>query len=197
MQALTLHQPWASLLAEGVKEFETRSWGCPQKFIGSPIAIHAAKTKKALWTPDAKRHSDLGGIPWSHVFREFGLPTPTIADGWLGHVLTIGVFVSSHEIIGIRPVKNNTTEQPYEFSTKATFAKWLPGNKQYFPLYPTKLELQLGGWEVGRHVWTFKIIQRLSPRIPCKGAQRIWTLPSEVQAKVYAHYKPHRTNLPK
>jgi hypothetical protein len=38
--ALTLTQPWASLVAIGAKSIETRSWGT--KFRG-PIAIHAAK----------------------------------------------------------------------------------------------------------------------------------------------------------
>lgn len=40
MKALTLKQPWASLIAEGQKRFETRSWAT--KYRG-PIAIHASK----------------------------------------------------------------------------------------------------------------------------------------------------------
>ena len=30
MKALTLHQPWASLIAHGVKTIETRSWAPPR-----------------------------------------------------------------------------------------------------------------------------------------------------------------------
>lgn len=196
MKALTLHQPWASLLANGVKHFETRSWACPQKFIGRPIAIHAAKTKESLWTPDGKRHSDLGGTDWGTIFNRFGIPTPTIADGWLGHVLSVGVFVSCHEIFEIKPNRGNEHDGPYEFLTKATFANWLPEREEPYPLYPTRLELQLGGWEVGRYAWRFQVIQRLSPRVQCKGGQRIWTLPSEAQEKVYRMYQPRgRRNL--
>lgn len=40
MRALTLTQPWASCVAEGVKTFETRSWGTRYR---GPLAIHAAK----------------------------------------------------------------------------------------------------------------------------------------------------------
>jgi hypothetical protein len=40
MKALTLTQPWASLVAIGAKRIETRSWST--KYRG-PIAIHAAK----------------------------------------------------------------------------------------------------------------------------------------------------------
>jgi hypothetical protein len=45
MKALTLHQPWASLIALGVKTIETRSWACPPSLIGQPLAIHAGKGK--------------------------------------------------------------------------------------------------------------------------------------------------------
>lgn len=38
MKALTLHQPWATLMAEGLKTYETRSWTTSYR---GPIAIHA------------------------------------------------------------------------------------------------------------------------------------------------------------
>ena len=41
MKALTLHQPWATLISIGEKRIETRHWAT--KYRG-PIAIHAAKT---------------------------------------------------------------------------------------------------------------------------------------------------------
>ena len=40
MRALTLTQPWATLVAIGAKTIETRSWGTDHS---GPIAIHAAK----------------------------------------------------------------------------------------------------------------------------------------------------------
>lgn len=40
MKALTLWQPWASLVAVGAKRIETRSW---QTSYRGPLAIHAAK----------------------------------------------------------------------------------------------------------------------------------------------------------
>ncbi len=41
MMALTLWQPWATLVAEGLKPFEFRSWPAPSRLIGQRIAIHA------------------------------------------------------------------------------------------------------------------------------------------------------------
>jgi len=40
LKALTLWQPWASLLAGGGKMFETRSWKTNYR---GPVVIHAAK----------------------------------------------------------------------------------------------------------------------------------------------------------
>lgn len=38
MKALTLWQPWATLIAIGAKQYETRSWGTSYR---GPLAIHA------------------------------------------------------------------------------------------------------------------------------------------------------------
>ena len=43
MKALTLHQPWASLIVEGFKPREFRVWAAPQALVGQRIVIHAAK----------------------------------------------------------------------------------------------------------------------------------------------------------
>lgn len=41
IKALTLYQPWASLVCIGAKQFETRSWATPYR---GKLAIHAGKT---------------------------------------------------------------------------------------------------------------------------------------------------------
>lgn len=48
MKALTIWQPWASLIAWGEKEYETRSWPTPYRGL---LAVHAGKhceTKELL-----------------------------------------------------------------------------------------------------------------------------------------------------
>ncbi len=39
--AITLWQPWASLIAAGAKPYEWRGWPAPTRLIGKKIAIHA------------------------------------------------------------------------------------------------------------------------------------------------------------
>jgi hypothetical protein len=43
VKALSLWQPWASLVVHGHKKIETRHWQAPRSLFGKRIAIHAAK----------------------------------------------------------------------------------------------------------------------------------------------------------
>lgn len=43
MKALSLWQPWASLMADGRKKIETRHWRPPAWLVGQQVAIHATK----------------------------------------------------------------------------------------------------------------------------------------------------------
>ncbi|MGH9649939.1 MAG: hypothetical protein ACRD3I_05655, partial [Terriglobales bacterium] len=63
MKALTMWQPWASLIAAGLKDVENRPWAPPGKYIGQRIALHAGLKYEAVqWaallenaSKDAKR----------------------------------------------------------------------------------------------------------------------------------------------
>lgn len=61
IKALSLWQPWASLVARGVKRHETRGWATPYR---GPIAIHAAKTLDRAGAPERLCLSALG-LDWS------------------------------------------------------------------------------------------------------------------------------------
>ncbi len=45
MKALTIWQPWASLIITGAKPYEFRGWRAPRAVIGQTIVIHAAARK--------------------------------------------------------------------------------------------------------------------------------------------------------
>jgi hypothetical protein len=77
MKALSLIQPWASLIVLGEKRIETRSW--PTRHRGH-LAIHANKN-----LPDDRRRLCNGhrrfvkAQPWPH--RQYGLPfRPTVSE---------------------------------------------------------------------------------------------------------------------
>lgn len=46
MKAISIKQPWASLIAHGIKDIENRTWKCPQKYIGQRVLIHASSGKR-------------------------------------------------------------------------------------------------------------------------------------------------------
>ena len=45
MKAITIWQPWASLISMGAKPYEFRRWAAPKSIVGQRIAIHAGARK--------------------------------------------------------------------------------------------------------------------------------------------------------
>lgn len=59
--AITLWQPWGTLVGAGCKPFEFRSWPAPRSLIGRRVAIHASARKPSVAEMRAllvKLHSD-------------------------------------------------------------------------------------------------------------------------------------------
>lgn len=48
LHALTIWQPWATLIVEGAKPYEFRHWSAPRWIVGRRIAIHAGARKMRL-----------------------------------------------------------------------------------------------------------------------------------------------------
>lgn len=87
MKALTIRQPWASLIAHGVKTIETRSWRTHYR---GPLAIHAGATPIGTgalsigsWTnitgePGARGQQAIaGGRPDDRIFCPLGAVVAT------------------------------------------------------------------------------------------------------------------------
>lgn len=89
MRAISLWQPWATLIAIGAKQYETRSWNV--SFRGE-IAIHAARTANQL--PIAKMH------PFCDVLAAAGFTHPSMLP--LGAVLCVAEVVDCIRVEMIR-----------------------------------------------------------------------------------------------
>jgi hypothetical protein len=59
MRALTILQPWAELIARGVKRVENRTWKTPHR---GPLAIHAGKSRKVMESEDPSEWPERYGI---------------------------------------------------------------------------------------------------------------------------------------
>ena len=68
MKAISIHQPWASLIAFGEKRFETRSWKTDYR---GPLLIHASRT--FINVPP-----ELLGMPMPSMFDQPPSTMPTL-----------------------------------------------------------------------------------------------------------------------
>lgn len=53
MKAISIKQPWASLIVHGIKDVENRTWACPKMYIGKRILIHASAVPVEMRNPNS------------------------------------------------------------------------------------------------------------------------------------------------
>ena len=107
MKALSLWQPWASLIAAGVKKVETRHW--PTAYRG-PIAIHAAK----------RLESDCGEELDELCLEEFGCHWRTS--------LPRGAIVATANLVACeRMFEQYTIDSPYPGRIEFVCGNWEEG----------------------------------------------------------------------
>lgn len=142
MKALTLTQPWATLVAIGGKRIETRSWKTDYR---GPLAIHAAKG----WT---KEVVDLAmrREPFRSVLTAAGYP--------LFSLLPRGCVVATCELVDCR-----TTD----LLTDRT-AAYTDGPGRSWPL--DDQERAFGDFTPGRYAWLLANVQPLPKPVPARGA---------------------------
>lgn len=87
MRALTLHQPYATLVAIGAKSIETRGW--PTEYRG-PLAIHAAKTLHEY------AYNVFFHAPCREVLAAVGIEEPA--------QLPLGVVVAVTDLVAVEPI---------------------------------------------------------------------------------------------
>lgn len=164
MKALTIWQPWASLIACGAKQFETRSWAT--KYRGA-IAIHAAMkdpNKLSLLDKEAleqivREEINAGRCPtWSLMPRGAVIATAELVNVW--HIVT-------------RPALDMDNARDIDIAGES-----MVGNKvdELFGRYfvPTRKEIALGDWTPGRYAWELTNVKILPEPIPVKGKQGLW-----------------------
>lgn len=98
MKALTVHQPWASLIALGHKRIETRSWSTSYR---GPLAIHAAAYGRSVtrWGIDGTR-TPIG----SFVVRREGPVLWLVPPSCAPVLLPLGSVVATATLIDVVPI---------------------------------------------------------------------------------------------
>ena len=149
MKAITLHQPWASLIACGLKTIETRDWPPPRAVVGERIAIHAGKRD-----PDSWEWNDdirLACEPW-----DFDIP--------------LGVVVATARLAEVRKVTQNPRVRRWEPDYRYVLA-----TSRISTLDHREIKIDsFGDFSLGRWLWMLTDIQRIEPPVPARGRQRLW-----------------------
>lgn len=163
MKALTLTQPWATLVAIGVKKIETRSWATT--YCG-PLAIHAAKK-----FPEDAQH-----LCFQVPFRQFLVERYSfMARGeiYFGkHEFPLGCVVATCELVDC--IKIERFGPSYSFKHVQDETGMWHHTMTEAPIPPAEPELSFGNYTPGRYAWILSDVKPLPEPVPAKGAQRLW-----------------------
>ena len=151
MKTLTLHQPWATLIAAGVKTTETRSWGPPKSLIGHRIALHAGKQL-------IKSQSGLGAGTWEMMNTLYG-------PEWSG-LIPRGKIVATARLADARRVMALDLETGIATLDGSPALDGTPAR--------TVLADPYGDFSPGRWLWFLEDVQPCNPPAPARGAQGLW-----------------------
>jgi len=170
MKAITLWQPWASLIAHGAKKYETRSWAT--KYRG-PIAIHAALKDPCKLPLFGKEDFE------EAVRKAIGNVSSSWATLPLGAVVATAELVECWDIV-YHPGTNIDVAKNIEVGAELNVPKHHPRFGDY--VVPTEQEFLFGDWTPGRFAWELQNIQLLPAPIFVKGHQGLWNFDLEKEA---------------
>lgn len=147
MKALTLTQPWATLVAIGAKKIETRSWGTNYR---GPLAIHAgagfgpAGGKRGYQALCAEEPFNATLTAYMQAEVAKGI-TPLEA----ANLIPLGAIVALVNLDYVERILS-----PHDI--------------------PDEPERSFGNYELGRYAWHLTLLRKFDKPIPAKGAQGFW-----------------------
>lgn len=162
MKALTLTQPWATLIACGAKRIETRSWSTTYR---GPIAIHAAKGlgpvggKSGLGEQCAVPAFEAALTKW---FEDFGAMKSAERAGC---VMPLGAIVAVAQLVDVRCISMKLRAE--------VLAQTITPN-----------EIEFGDYTSGRFAWFLEDVKPLRDPVECKGALSLWEVPEGFRVRV-------------
>jgi hypothetical protein len=177
MKAISLWQPWASLIACGAKRFETRSWAPPRDLIGQPIAIHAAKKidrEAVLFAQDlCYGQHPTGGFELGDALEESWGGCPDELMGIFGNAtMPIGCVVAIARLDAAFQVGEAAegTALPAARVVRRLTSRQMP------ECFTVRYD-DFGDYAAGRWAWLLRDVQAIKPPVAMKGAQGFFELP--------------------
>jgi hypothetical protein len=147
MKALSLHQPWASLVVDGHKRIETRSWSTPYR---GPLAIHASKAMtQDGW--DLTAELAAGGIAFDATER--------------GAIIGMVDLV---DVVRVMPPRGDGPHRGWHHDSHRT---GIPIGMRWDL---TEFEQSVGDFTPGRFAWLLMSAVRHPKPIPAVGHLGLW-----------------------
>jgi len=156
MKAMTLTQPWASLVALGEKRIETRSWSTTYR---GPLAIHAAKG----WPVEAAALCSTE--PFRTALVAIDVPGRFVTEGKRG--------VSAPDLP--RSVIVATCRLADCLMVEPT-----PEVRRIFADHAAPHDKEFGDYTLGRYMWLLADVVALPEPIPARGALGLWEWTGQV-----------------
>lgn len=148
MKALTLWQPWATLVAMGEKSIETRCWKTAYR---GPLAIHSAARIPPKWLGVSSRTdpfrdalADVFGCRRDRDERS-GRHVDDVIRG-----LPMGKILCIVKLTGVE-------------ATGGIYEEEVSDKERLF-----------GNYELGRYAWFLEMLEVIEPAIPVKGNRMLW-----------------------
>ena len=168
--ALTMYQPWGSLLACEAKQYETRGWAT--KYRGWML-IHAGKAQDHWFGDCDKPYLRAVYDALKPVFY----PQTMCNQSDLQNAAPYGKIIAIAELVNCwRMVYHPGTDVDealkIEIGAELDVPKHHPDFHRF--IVPTEQELLFGDWTPGRYAWEFANMTMLPEPIPAKGMQRLW-----------------------
>lgn len=175
IKCISLWQPWASLVAIGAKQIETRHWATSYR---GPLAIHAAKR----WTREEKLQCRQPYL--KTVLEEAGLAKFDLGPETDTFHLPFGAVLAVAELAECIPTREIilTKGAPADPITAHIHEQFMHGQK-YKPgqeFYISPQERAFGNYAPGRFAWALKNIRLLKEPVPYRGAQSLFNVPADI-----------------
>lgn len=164
MKALTLHQPWATCIAQHGKRVENRTWAPPPSIIGQRIAIHAGMK--------------LNREVCLRLFDEIDLaPASKLPLGAVVATARVAGWVRCDETTFVRDRGHREPTLDFFGVTEQQARDALSSS-----------------WWIGPIGWILDHVIAIEP-VACKGAQGLWSLPTDVERAVREHEEAARARM--
>ena len=146
MKAISLWQPWASLVAVKAKQIETRSWATSYR---GQLAIHAARRPM-----DEDGLALLESLPGFVLTLMFHGRKVDLSPG----ALPLGAVVATGRLVSCQAM-GETTPEVLRFIERRRL---------------DEIEVRAGHYASGRFAWFLRDVQVVEPACAARGRQGLW-----------------------